>query len=86
MHGIPDDVQGVWVSQVAPDSPLYDEGLGVSGIDFVITEVNGKKTPDSASFEEAVKEAKSGSRLRLYVRRFHQGQELPSTFIFPRVP
>jgi len=86
LHGLPDDVQGVWVSQVAPDSPLYDQGLGASGIDFVITEVNGHKTPDVEAFEKAVKNAPSGTRLRLYVRRFHEGQELPSAFVFPKVP
>jgi serine protease Do len=84
--GLKHDLEGVWVSQVAPDSPLYDQGLGASAIDFVITEVNGHKTPNVAAFEEAVKDAPSGTRLRLYVRRFHQGQELPAMFVFPKVP
>jgi serine protease Do len=27
MHGLPDDVEGVWITELSPRSPLYDEGL-----------------------------------------------------------
>jgi len=86
MHGIPEDVGGVWITNVEPTSPLWDEGIRNDGIIYVVTEVNGKAVADVASFEAAVRAAPSGSRLRLYVRRFHRGEELPPRFVFPQVP
>jgi len=86
MHGIPEDVDGVWLTNVEPTSPLWDEGIRNDGIIYVVTEVNSHAVPNVAEFEKAVRAAPSGSRLRLYVRRFHRGEELPPRFVFPQVP
>lgn len=64
MHGIPEDVSGVWVTNVEPDSPLYDEGVRPGD---VISEVNGEPVEGVAEFESVVTEAPSGSYLRFYV-------------------
>ncbi len=85
-HGIPEGVAGVWLTNVEPTSPLWDEGVRNDGILYVVTEVNGQPVASVQEFEQAVGAAPSGSRLRLYVRQFHRGQELPPRFVFPRVP
>jgi serine protease Do len=64
---VPDGVEGVYVSDVAPSSPLYEEGLREGDI---VTEVSGTAVKKASDFEAVVKGAKSGSYLRLYVRRF----------------
>ncbi|MBZ0102655.1 MAG: Do family serine endopeptidase [Thermoanaerobaculia bacterium] len=66
-HGLPADLEGIVIRQVAPSSPLYDEGV-VPG--DLISEVNGTPVGDARAFEQAVGAAPSGSYLRLYVRRF----------------
>ena len=86
MHGMDDDVEGVWITSVDPASPLWEEGIRDNGFLYVVTEVNGTEVESVAEFEEIVEGVEPGSRLRLYVRRFHQGEELPPLFAFPRVP
>src|SRR4029079_7788092 len=66
-HSIPDDVDGIFVNDVAPSSPLYEEGFREGDI---VTEVSGTPVKSAADFEAVAKAAKSGSYLRLYVRRF----------------
>lgn len=66
-HGIPDGVDGVIVTTVAPTSPLYEQLVRPGQI---ISEVNGQKVGSVADFERIVKGAKSGSYLRLYVNQF----------------
>ncbi len=85
-HGLPDGVTGVWITSVDPTSPLWDEGIRNDGVIYVVSEVNGKKVSSVGELEAAVKEAKPGSRLRLYVRRFANGEEAPPRFVFPKVP
>jgi len=81
---IPADVDGVWVNDVAPSSPLYEEG--VRGGD-VITEVSGTPVKKASDFETVVKGAKAGSYLRLYVRRFDPSRPRDlSFFAIVRVP
>ena len=65
--GLPADATGVVIREVAPSSPLFDEGLAAGDL---ITEVNGRPVGDTGSFEEVVSAAASGSYLRFYVRRF----------------
>jgi len=65
-HGIPSDVKGIVVTNVAPTSPLYDARVRPGDI---ITEVNGQPVNGIGDFEKVVKGAKSGSFLRLYVER-----------------
>lgn len=88
LHGLPDDVAGVLVTSVEADSPLYDEGFGDARIQKVITEVNGEPVASAEEFAAAVAEIPSGNRVRLYVRLFAQGEELPASprFVFPQVP
>jgi serine protease Do len=86
MHGLPEDVQGVWITELSPRSPLYDEGLRAGQVINVITEVNGEVVDGVEAFERIVGEAPSGARLRVYVRRFFRGQERQPVFVFPAVP
>ena len=85
-HGLPADLEGVWITAVAPTSPFYDEGVRAQAAMHIITEVNGEAVDSVAAFERIVRDAASGSRLRVYVRRFGQGNEAPPLFVFPRVP
>lgn len=85
-HGLPEDADGVWITEISPRSPLYDEGVRSGQVINLITEVNGRRVGSVAEFEEIVREATSGSRLRLYLRRFGRGQELQPLFVFPAVP
>ncbi|HSM13452.1 MAG TPA: PDZ domain-containing protein, partial [Thermoanaerobaculia bacterium] len=84
-HGIPNDVDGIMIREVAPSSPLYDEGV-VPG--DVITEVNGKPVDGIDDFESLISGAEAGSYLRLYVRRFdRRGQgDGVGFFAIVRVP
>ena len=52
----------------------------------LITEVNGRDVENVADFEEVVRQAESGARLRIYIRRFARGQEVQPLFVFPAVP
>ena len=86
-HGLPSDLEGVWITSVSPRSPLYDEGVTqTQNVITVITEVNGEKVDSVSAFESSVKGVGAGSRLRLYLRRFVNGQEQQPLFAFPRVP
>ena len=86
MHSLPEDLEGVWVTSVSPRSPLYDEGVRAQNVINVITEVNGRGVEDVDAFEDLVQEARPGSRLRIYFRRFVNGQEVQPLFAFPEVP
>jgi serine protease Do len=85
-HGVPDEIRGVWITSVSPRSPLYDEGVRTGQFISVITKVNSTEVDDVDSFEEAVREAEPGSRLRIYIRRFANSREIAPQFAFPRVP
>ena len=66
-HGLPQGTEGVWVSNLVPSSPLFEQGVQPGDI---ITEVSGERVSNVAEFEERIAAAKSGSYLRLYLRRF----------------
>ncbi|MGD2115629.1 MAG: Do family serine endopeptidase [Acidobacteriota bacterium] len=85
-HGIPGDVEGVWITSVDAASPLWEEGVRNDGVLYVVTEVNGRPVESVEEFEAAVRNVAPGSRLRLYLRRFQQGEELAPRFVFPEVP
>ena len=85
-HGLPEDVEGVLISVVAPTSPLYDEGVRSGVVLHVITGVNGQPVRDVAGFERIVRASPSDSRLRLYIRRFAQGEEQQPILAYPAVP
>jgi serine protease Do len=84
IHGIPEDVEGVWITEVAPSSPLYDDNVRPN--DFVV-DVNGTPVTSVEEFEAAVDKVASGSLLRLYVTRVdpRSGQSV-SFFAIVRVP
>jgi S1-C subfamily serine protease len=65
-HGLPANVSGIVVTNVAPTSPLYDQRVRPGD---VITEVNGQSVGSPGDFERLVKGVKSGTFLRLYVLR-----------------
>ncbi|MEM7354121.1 MAG: Do family serine endopeptidase [Acidobacteriota bacterium] len=83
-HSIPDEVEGVWVTNVAAESPLFDKG--VRSNDF-ITEVNGDAMSSVRELEAAVEAVDSGGLLRLYVSRYNpRGGDVASFFAIIRVP
>ena len=86
MHGLPEDLEGVWITELSPRSPLYDEGLRAGQVINVITEVNGEPVDGVDTFEQIAAAAPSDARLRIYVRRFFRGQERPPVYVFPAVP
>ncbi|HEX9670245.1 MAG TPA: PDZ domain-containing protein, partial [Thermoanaerobaculia bacterium] len=83
-HGIPEEVDGVWVTEVGPTSPLYEEGVRAGN---VIAEVNGQEVKSVADFERVIEGARSGSFLRLYVLRIApRGGRVQPFFAVVRVP
>ena len=84
-HGLPNDVEGVWLTRISPRSPLADEGLQSGGSIDVIHRLNGQDVTSVAEFESVIREAQPGSRLRLSIRRFVNGQDV-SVLVFPKVP
>ncbi|MDY7095894.1 MAG: trypsin-like peptidase domain-containing protein [Acidobacteriota bacterium] len=83
-HGIPEDMDGVWITAVEPSSPLYEENVRRGQ---VVTEVNGTAITGSSSFEEAVGSITSGGYLRLYVVTVSPRLDRPvGRFAFVRVP
>lgn len=86
MHSLPEDLEGVWVTQISPRSPLYGEGVRVGQVINIISKVNGEDIADVEELEKVVGEVDSGSRLRIYIRRFGRGQEIQPLFVFPEKP
>ncbi|MEE8526037.1 MAG: Do family serine endopeptidase [Thermoanaerobaculia bacterium] len=84
IHGIPEDVEGVWITDVAPSSPLWDDNVRPN--DFII-DVNGTPVTSVEEFEAAVDAVASGALLRLYLTRVdpRSGQSV-SFFAIIRVP
>jgi serine protease Do len=83
-HGVPEAVRGIWVRSVAPRSPLVDERVEPGD---VITEVNGRAVSSVTEFEEAVRLARPGGYVRLYVQRFDpRSSRSAQFFAFARVP
>ncbi|HEX7186311.1 MAG TPA: Do family serine endopeptidase [Thermoanaerobaculia bacterium] len=84
VHGIPDTVDGVLVTNVTPTSPLYEQAVRPG---VIITEVNGQEVKSVEEFEEIVKGAKPKSYLRLYVTSFgRRGERLQPFFAVVQVP
>ena len=66
MHGLPESLEGVWITDLAASSPLVDEGMQPGD---VIVEVNGEPVKDVDEFEAAIAEIEPGKFARLYVMR-----------------
>jgi len=69
-HGLPDDLRGVWITVVEPNSPFYDKGVRPGDI---VTEVHGEPVSNVSEFQEAVKSRPSGSAVRFYLTRLGRG-------------
>lgn len=84
-HNLPEDLGGIFITNVAPTSPLFEDGVRQGD---VITEVNGQAVGDVGTFESTVEGVGSGSYLRLYVRRYdpRTGDMAASFFAIVRVP
>ena len=83
-HSMPEEIHGVWITQVAPDSPLYDKNVRPGDL---IVDVNGNKISSGADLEAAVKEVPSGKYLRIYVTRIDpRSGAANSFFAVIRVP
>jgi serine protease Do len=83
LHGVPDNVEGVLISNVAPNSPLYEQNVRPGSI---ITEVNGREVKSVEEFEEIVKGAKPKSYLRLYVQNIGRNGQTQPFFAVVQVP
>ena len=84
LHGVPEDVEGVLVSNVAPTSPLYEQAVRRGSI---ITEVNGREVKSVEEFEEVVSQAKPKSYLRFYVLNINpRGGDTQPFFAVVQVP
>lgn len=83
MFGIPAGSAGVVVTEVAPSSPLYDEGVRPGNL---IAEVNGEPVSDVATFDRLLGQVPAGSYARLYVHRFGPGGARQPFFAVVRVP
>lgn len=83
-HGVPDGLEGVLVTTVDPESPLYDENVRPMDI---ITEANGQSVSNTKELQEVAAQLSAGGFLRLYVTRFdpNSGQTV-SFFAIVRVP
>jgi serine protease Do len=81
--GIPDEVTGVFVTDVEQTSPLWEENVRRGSI---LVEVNGQPTPDVAAFERAVRGVSSGGFLRIYVVAIDRSGDPAGRFAFVRVP
>jgi serine protease Do len=82
-HGVPEDINGVLVSNVAPTSPLYEQAVRPGSI---ITEVNGQEVKSVQEFEEVVKSAKPKSYLRFYVQNIGRNGQGQPFFAVVQVP
>lgn len=83
-HGMPESLEGVFVTDVAQTSPLWEENVRPGD---VIIEVNRQAVSGVGSFEEAVEAAPSGSFIRLYVERYNPRLEDSAAFFaIVRVP
>ena len=77
---IPNDVEGVVVTDVAELSPAEDGGLRPGD---VITQANGAEITSAKDFRSVVEKVKSGGVVRLYVYRPQLDR---STFVILRMP
>jgi serine protease Do len=82
LHGVPEDVKGVLITDVSASSPLVEEGVREGD---VITEVSGQPVTGLQSFEAAVKAARPGAYVRFYVRRYDR-RAAGSFFAIVRAP
>lgn len=83
LHGIPDNVEGVVINTVAPNSPLYEQAVRPGSI---ITEVNGREVKSVQEFEETVRAAKPKSYLRFYVQNIGRNGQGQPFFAVVQVP
>jgi len=79
-HGIPESANGVMVSSVEADSPLYDVGI-IPG--DIIAEINGNPVEGADDFREKLEAVPSGTYLRLYVQRHDQRTDQWTSFFAP---
>jgi serine protease Do len=82
-QNVPENVNGILVTNVAPTSPLYEQALRPGSI---ITEVNGQEIESVEQFEELVRAAKSRSYLRFYVVNVARGGATQPFFAVVQVP
>jgi serine protease Do len=79
-HGIPESANGVLVTHVEPDSPLYDVGVAPGDI---IAEINGNPVDGPSGFREQLEAVPSGTYLRLYVQRHDPRSDQWTSFFAP---
>lgn len=83
-HGIPDELKGVWITGVAPDSPLYERNVRQND---VLVDVNGEKIEGTRDLQKKIAAVKTGGFLRFYVGRFNpQTGEVGYFFAITRKP
>ena len=79
-RGIPDEAEGVLVTNVEPDSPLYDVNVRPGDL---ISEVNGRGIASTEDFRQELEAIPSGTYFRLYVLRFDPRSDNWTSFFAP---
>ncbi len=79
-RGIPEEANGVLVTNVEPDSPLYDVNVRPGD---VISEVNGRGIDSTGDFSQELEAIPSGTYFRLYVLRFDPRSDNWTSFFAP---
>lgn len=84
VYSIPDSITGLRIAQVAPDSPLFDQGVRA---DDVVVEVNRQPVDDVGEFLVLLEGDGAGSLVRFYISRMgHGDDEIASFPAVVRVP
>jgi serine protease Do len=83
-RSLPEGAVGVWISDVALQSPLYDKNVRPG---HVIVDVNGQAISSAADFEAAVQQAKEGGGyIRFYVRQYGRDGNSNAFFVAIEIP
>ena len=83
-HGIPEELNGVWITSVEPDSPLYERNVRPND---VLIDLNGEAIKGTRDLQKKVADVKAGEYLRFYVARFNpQTGEIGYFYAISRKP
>jgi serine protease Do len=83
-HGIPDELKGVWITSVEPDSPLFERNVRPNDL---LVDLNGEPIEGTRDLQKKVAAVKAGGYLRFYVGRANpQTGEVVYFFAITRKP
>ena len=82
-HGLPEDLEGVWLTRIAQTSPLFEQGVRQGD---VIAEIGGREVNDAEELEALVGGHDSGDVIRFYMLRLGRDGAANPFFVFVEVP